>query len=53
MEGPGFSDRLRAALPSGPIDARDWLPEAAFNDGHHTLVAGAEAFTDRLLREAA
>lgn len=33
------------------IDARDWLPEEGFYDGHHTLRVGAEAFTDRLTRE--
>lgn len=30
------------------IDARDWLPDAAFTDGHHMLRPGAEAFSDRL-----
>lgn len=33
------------------IDARDWLPEEAFYDGHHTMRTGAEAFTDRLTRD--
>ena len=27
------------------------LPDDAFNDGHHMLARGAEAFTDRLGRE--
>lgn len=33
------------------IDARDWLPDADFADGHHPLRRGAEAFTRRLVRE--
>jgi len=32
-------------------DARDWLDDAAFYDGHHTFVAGADVFTERLTRE--
>ncbi|MDB5313870.1 MAG: hypothetical protein JWO38_8072 [Gemmataceae bacterium] len=35
----------------GLIDARTWLPDSAFTDGHHMLRPGAEAFSDRLLRE--
>ena len=34
------------------VNARDWLDDAAFYDGHHTFVAGADAFTERLTREA-
>ena len=33
------------------IDARNWLDDAAFYDGHHTFVAGADVFTERLSRE--
>jgi hypothetical protein len=33
------------------IDAREWLPNSAFTDGHHMLRPGAEAFSDRLTRE--
>ena len=54
LYGPGANDRLREVLAGcgGPVtDARDWLPDEAFNDGHHMLVRGAERFTDRLLRE--
>jgi hypothetical protein len=34
------------------IDARRWLPDAAFLDSHHVLRDGAEAFTRRLGEEA-
>jgi hypothetical protein len=30
------------------IDARGWLADGAFTDGHHLLRPGAEAFSDRL-----
>ena len=33
------------------VDARTWLPDADFYDGHHMFARGAEAFTDRLGRE--
>ncbi len=54
MYGPGASDRLLATLrelPAPLVDARDWLPDGEFNDGHHMLTAGAERFTDRLAGE--
>jgi hypothetical protein len=35
------------------IDAREWLPDDAFADGHHLLRAGAAAFTARFMRELA
>jgi hypothetical protein len=47
-----FLHRLCAAYGCGLIDARTWLPDAAFTDGHHALRSGAEAFSDRLAREA-
>jgi hypothetical protein len=34
------------------IDARDWMADALFMDGHHLLPEGATAFTQRLEREA-
>jgi hypothetical protein len=34
------------------IDAREWLPDTAFADGHHLLPHGATAFTSRFLQEA-
>jgi hypothetical protein len=55
---PPGSDRVLAfanavATVSGCelIDARGWLPDDAFTDGHHQLRSGAEAFSDRLTRE--
>lgn len=34
------------------IDAREWLPDDRFADGHHLLRAGARPFTERLTAEA-
>ncbi len=51
LYGPGADARLAAVLPADVVDAREWLPDDAFNDGHHMLARGAEAFTDRLGRE--
>lgn len=47
-----FLNRLREDYCCGLVDARDWLPDSAFTDGHHMLQSGAEVFSDRLLREA-
>jgi hypothetical protein len=33
------------------VDARSWLPDSAFTDGHHMLRPGAAIFSDRLNRE--
>jgi len=33
------------------IDARDWVPDLSFSDGHHLLPNGATTFTDRLGRD--
>lgn len=33
-------------------DARTWVPDNGFWDGHHLLVSGATRFTERLAREA-
>ncbi|MFO0802779.1 MAG: hypothetical protein U0791_06600 [Gemmataceae bacterium] len=30
------------------VDAREWLPESGFTDGHHVLKSGAAIFTARL-----
>jgi hypothetical protein len=34
------------------IDARGWVPDVGFGDGHHLLPTGATLFTERLAREA-
>jgi hypothetical protein len=47
-----FLNQLHEEYRCGLVDARDWLPDSAFTDGHHMLQSGAEAFSDRLLREA-
>lgn len=41
-----------ASLDAPLTDATGWLTDGMFADGHHMTVAGAEAFTDRLTREA-
>ena len=33
------------------VNARAWLDDDAFSDGHHTFVTGADAFTERLTRD--
>jgi hypothetical protein len=33
------------------VDARTWVPDEDFMDGHHVLPAGAAVFTRRLARE--
>ena len=45
-----YLSRLREDVPI--IDARRWVPDAEFSDGHHLLPAGATRFTERLGREA-
>jgi hypothetical protein len=34
------------------IDARAWIPDSGFGDGHHLLPTGATLFSERLAREA-
>jgi hypothetical protein len=46
-----FLDRLCRDHGCAAIDAREWLPDSAFSDGHHMLKPGAELFSDRLNRE--
>jgi hypothetical protein len=53
--GPGgqkvitaFAMELATEFGVPLIDAREWLPDAGFADGHHCTPAGATAFTDRL-----
>ncbi len=58
MYPPAVTERLRGFLRGlcgegcELVDARDWLPDGVFTDGHHMLKPGAEAFSARLTREA-
>ncbi len=54
LYGLGVENRLTkflSGLDAPLVDARDWLPEDAFSDGHHLMRPGAAAFTDRLTTE--
>jgi hypothetical protein len=42
---------LRREFGVRVIDAREWLPDDAFADGHHLLPHGSAAFTARFVRE--
>jgi hypothetical protein len=47
-----FLDRLRAVHGVPVLDARGWLPDEAFADGHHVVRTFARSYTERLAREA-
>ena len=44
-------DDLRRTYGVRILDARHWVADKDFGDGHHVLPAGAEVFTTRLLGE--
>lgn len=46
-----FLNGLCAAYHCQLVDAREWLPDSAFSDGHHLLKPGSEAFSGRLLQD--
>ncbi len=51
-EGPQrFLEELRAEYGVPVLDAREWLPDEDFVDGHHVTAEGACAFTLRLRDE--
>ena len=57
--GPGdwetamaFVRRVAADTGADVIDARDWVAEDGFSDGHHLTPEGGRAFSQRLAREA-
>jgi hypothetical protein len=47
-----FLADLTAEFGCTVTDARGWVPDDAFLDGHHLMRHGARAFTDRLTGEA-
>ena len=47
----GFLTALSGRTGAQVVDARRWLPDENFSDGHHMFARGAEAFTRRLARE--
>ncbi|MCI0456413.1 MAG: hypothetical protein L0Z62_05475 [Gemmataceae bacterium] len=47
-----FVERARREWGVAVIDARTWVEEAGFWDGHHLLAPGARRFSERLAREA-
>jgi hypothetical protein len=47
----GYLDRLGREYDLPCVDARQWLPDEAFVDGHHILRRAAITFTERLGRE--
>jgi len=52
--GNVLADYLGTIAPDDPpsvIDAREWLPDGVFYDGHHVLARGAQAFTHRMGQE--
>ena len=46
-----FLAELHAGFGCPVIDARTWMPDEQFLDGHHLRREGALAFTDRLAAE--
>jgi hypothetical protein len=46
-----FLGELRLAHDVPVIDARQWIADSRFSDGHHLLKPGARQFTQRLGRE--
>ena len=47
----GLLEELRAAFGVEVVDARDWVPDEDFQDGHHLDERGARVFTTRLIAE--
>jgi hypothetical protein len=46
-----FLKELRATYDVPVLDARGWVRDEDFQDGHHVLAGGAQAFTHRLIEE--
>ena len=47
-----FLNTTSAEFNAPLVNAREWLPDEHFYDSHHMFAAGAEAFSDRLTRDA-
>ena len=47
-----FAKRLTQEFGVPLYDARDWVPDGAFADGHHLTARGATIFTERLAVES-
>jgi hypothetical protein len=47
----GYVAELSRRFDVPLVDARTWLADSAFWDGHHLLAPGAAAFTERFTRE--
>ncbi len=50
-EVTAHAQRLTADFGVRLYDAREWVPDGGFVDGHHMIPAGANTFTDRLAKE--
>jgi hypothetical protein len=46
-----YLDRLSREYGVPVVDARTWVADHDFKDGHHVLARGAAVFTDRLARQ--
>jgi hypothetical protein len=46
-----YCQKLSREYAAPLVDAREWLPDSAFTDGHHVTDRGAREFTLRLGRE--
>jgi hypothetical protein len=43
--------RLARELSVPLVDARTWIDDDGFSDGHHALPSGADQYTERFARE--
>jgi hypothetical protein len=50
-EVDAYLERLRRSEGVKVVDARSWVPDDYFADGHHLIVKGASMYTERLGRE--
>ena len=50
-EVTAFAQKLSGEYGVAVYDAREWVVDGGFADGHHLIPAGADVFTDRLADE--